>query len=233
MTRDYENAKLALIRAGEKLFARQGIEAVSLRQIAIEAGNGNTNAVQYHFETRFGLVQAIFELRVFEMEHQRRGMLQAAEAAGLLSDARSLVDMIMLPILGLADEDGRHPYASFLSQYLTRYRLLGVHVTDRPHPNSEAISEIYRLLRERIFYVPEVIRDRRIYVCTQMFINLLIEHDSAVRDQGDEEIWQAQIRDTLDVMAVALCAPFSHPDGGMSALARAANSLDAPPQDND
>jgi AcrR family transcriptional regulator len=211
MPRDSDGAKLALIRAGEKLFARQGIEAVSLRQIAIEAGNGNTNAVGYHFESRFGLVQAIFAQRVSEMEPKRREMLRVAEAAGLLNDTRTLVDMIMLPHLDLVDEDGTHPYASFLNHYLARYRPMGImHAFDRPYANSEALREIYRLLRERIYYIPEPLRARRMNICTHMFINLLVENDNS-SERLDEAQWQAQIRDTLDVMAVALCAPFSHP----------------------
>jgi AcrR family transcriptional regulator len=212
MAKELEGGKLALLRAGEKLFARDGIEGVSLRQIALEAGNGNTNAVGYHFESRFGLVQAIFEQRVCEMEPKRRKMLLAAEAAGLLHDARTLVDMIMLPHLDLVDEEGRHPYASFLNQYVTRYRPMGVmHAVDRQYEKSETLREIYRLLRQRISYVPEPIQGRRIYVCTQMFINLLVEKDCA-KDRIEDGVWQAQIRDTLDVMAVALCAPCSYPN---------------------
>jgi AcrR family transcriptional regulator len=211
-SRDRESGRLALIRAGERLFARDGIEAVSLRQIAVEAGNGNTNAVGYHFESRFGLVEAIFEQRVKEMEPKRRTMLEDAEAAGLLFDARTLVDMIMLPHLDLVDDDGRHPHASFLNQYLTRYRPMGVlHAIDRPNTNSQSLKRIHRLLRRRIDYVPEPIRERRIYVCTQMFYNLLVEKDNS-SVKIDEGIWQAQIRDTLDVMATALCAPCAYPN---------------------
>ncbi|WP_374410058.1 TetR/AcrR family transcriptional regulator [Novosphingobium colocasiae] len=207
-----EGGRLALIRAGERLFARDGINAVSLRQIAIEAGNGNTYAVGYHFESRLGLVQAIFEQRVMEMEPRRRQMLAEAEAAGLLQDARTLVDMIMLPHLDLVDEDGRHPHANFVNQYLTQHRPMGVlHAVDRPNTNSQSLKRIHRLLRRRIHYVPEAIRERRIHVCTQMFYNLLVEHDNATV-RIDEEVWQAQIRDTLDVMAVALCAPCAYPN---------------------
>jgi hypothetical protein len=157
------------------------------------------------------LVQAIFEQRVAEMEPRRREMLQAAEGAGLLNDARTLVDMIMLPHLDLVDDDGQHPYASFLNQYLARYRPMGImHSADRPYAHSEALREIYRLLRQRVYYIPEPVRERRINICTHMFINLLVENDNASERVG-EALWQAQVRDTLDVMAVAICAPFSQP----------------------
>ncbi len=38
-----------IIRAAERLFAAQGIDGVSLREINRSAGQSNTGAVQHHF----------------------------------------------------------------------------------------------------------------------------------------------------------------------------------------
>jgi AcrR family transcriptional regulator len=45
-----------LITAAEELFAANGIEAVSLREIVRASGARNTAALQYHFGDRAGLV---------------------------------------------------------------------------------------------------------------------------------------------------------------------------------
>ena len=50
-----------LISTARQLFAEQGIEAVSLREVARAAGHRNTNAVQYHFGDRDALVTAVVE----------------------------------------------------------------------------------------------------------------------------------------------------------------------------
>lgn len=59
---EFDETKIRLILVGEALFAERSIESVSLREIAVGAGNRNNNAVQYHFGDKDGLVQAIFGL---------------------------------------------------------------------------------------------------------------------------------------------------------------------------
>ena len=43
------------------MFAKEGVEAVTLRSINAEAGSGNTGAVHYYFRNKDGLVQAIID----------------------------------------------------------------------------------------------------------------------------------------------------------------------------
>lgn len=50
-----------LIDSARHLFAEQGIDAVSLREVARAAGHRNTNAVQYHFGDRGALLTAVVE----------------------------------------------------------------------------------------------------------------------------------------------------------------------------
>ncbi len=60
--------------AARQLFAEQGIDAVSLREVARVAGHRNTNAVQYHFGDREALLTAVVE--PFELQvGARRGAL--------------------------------------------------------------------------------------------------------------------------------------------------------------
>ncbi|WP_371481843.1 TetR/AcrR family transcriptional regulator [Kitasatospora sp. NBC_00315] len=48
-----------LLRAAEQLFATRGVEAALTRDITRLAGQGNPSAVQYHFGSREGLLDAI------------------------------------------------------------------------------------------------------------------------------------------------------------------------------
>ncbi|MBC79212.1 MAG: hypothetical protein CMQ33_00025 [Gammaproteobacteria bacterium] len=43
------------------MFAKEGVEAVTLRSINTEAGSSNTGAVHYYFRNKDGLVQAIID----------------------------------------------------------------------------------------------------------------------------------------------------------------------------
>ena len=82
------------IRAAQKLYAEKSIDAVSLNQVTSAAGQKNRNALQYHFGSREGLIQAILdshagsvaELRNVYIQESQLDQLAPAEAA-----ARALV----------------------------------------------------------------------------------------------------------------------------------------------
>ncbi|MGW8763770.1 TetR/AcrR family transcriptional regulator [Streptomyces sp. NPDC055815] len=48
-----------LIRAAEELFAAQGVDGAQLRDVVALAGQANPSAVQYHFGSRAGLLDAV------------------------------------------------------------------------------------------------------------------------------------------------------------------------------
>lgn len=52
-----------LIRAGEEVFAAQGVHGAQLRDIVRLAGQSNPSAVQYHFGSRAGLLDAVMAER--------------------------------------------------------------------------------------------------------------------------------------------------------------------------
>lgn len=52
-----------LIRAGEELFAAHGVDGAQLRDIVRLAGQSNPSAVQYHFGSRGGLLDAVMAER--------------------------------------------------------------------------------------------------------------------------------------------------------------------------
>ncbi|MFE0138227.1 TetR/AcrR family transcriptional regulator [Streptomyces sp. NPDC059037] len=68
-----------LIRAGEEVFAAQGVDSAQLRDIVRIAGQSNPSAVQYHFGSRAGLLDAVMAARqtrteqVLEAELARLG----------------------------------------------------------------------------------------------------------------------------------------------------------------
>ncbi|MGW7081120.1 TetR family transcriptional regulator [Streptomyces sp. NPDC054866] len=84
-----------LIRAGEEVFAAQGVHGAQLRDIVRLAGQSNPSAVQYHFGSRAGLLDAVMAERqsrtekvlTAELEHTPdapdglRGLLTALVAA--------------------------------------------------------------------------------------------------------------------------------------------------------
>ena len=89
-----DDTKERLLDAAEEVFAREGYRAASLRAITTRAAV-NLAAVNYHFGSKRGLVEAVFARRLQPMNQSRvRGLAAvrtAARAAGRLPDPRALV----------------------------------------------------------------------------------------------------------------------------------------------
>jgi AcrR family transcriptional regulator len=199
------DAKTLLLLAGERLFARSGLDGASLREIAAEAGQRNHHAVQYHFGCRQGLIRAIFEFRMGQMEERRAAMLAEAQSQGRLDDIHTLMGIVFLPQLDLPGQQVNHSYATFLCQYLLRNE--GNAFGDFGTPSPPHLSRTFDVLRQRLTFLPERIAQRRLVTACFMFLNMLstYSHDRA-RADGDESFDDA-VADTLNQIVAATCAP--------------------------
>ena len=72
------STKDRILNAAERLFARDGIEATSLRVITAEAGV-NLAAVNYHFQSKDALVRAVMARRIVPVNQRRLELLEACE----------------------------------------------------------------------------------------------------------------------------------------------------------
>lgn len=199
------DGKTKMILVAEALFAEGGINGVSMRKIAAQAGQGNHFAVQYNFGSRDGLVEAIFDYRMEQMEPVRERMLAAAEARGRLDDARTLLDMVYLPQLELPDGEGHHSYAGFLSQYLMRsrsHRFGDFGGGSHPH-----LARVFDLLRKRLSYLPEDVAQRRLVTASFMFLAILARYETFEHSAPGEESFEAALDDTIDQIVSCVCAP--------------------------
>src|SRR5271166_1991773 len=91
-----------ILDAAERLFARDGIEATSLRTITAEAG-ANLAAVNYHFQSKDALVKSVVARRVCPVNERRLALLDACEAAagdGPLP-VEQVLDAFLRPVMEL------------------------------------------------------------------------------------------------------------------------------------
>lgn len=207
-TRHTQATRIALLRVAERLFGQHGIEGVSLRQIAQEAGHANPNVVKYHFETKGNLLHTLMLWRVSLMEPRRAAMLQQAETEGRLHDVDTLLRIVYLPHLDLADEDGQHPYAHFMSQYQVQMRPMGItHPYDQPEDPIPALRQTLELIEHRLFFLPIDIAQMRNRSCSIMFLQNLTFYDSSVRAGTAMPPLLDWLEDVLAMMCGAMLAP--------------------------
>src|SRR5271165_6179690 len=94
------NTKERILDAAERLFAHHGVEATSLRAITREAGV-NLAAVNYHFQSKDALVQAVISRRMDPITERRLAMLDAceAEAGNRPAPLEKILEAFLLPVL--------------------------------------------------------------------------------------------------------------------------------------
>ncbi|MFW6868905.1 TetR family transcriptional regulator [Nocardioides sp. CPCC 206347] len=107
-------ARDLLLAAAERLIGERGLE-VSLREIAVAAGQRNNSAVHYHFGTRDALVEAVVELRQQALEQERLERLVQLDADGG-TDLHSLVEVLVAPAFHTPYAMGATHYARFLEK---------------------------------------------------------------------------------------------------------------------
>ncbi|MET0545521.1 MAG: TetR family transcriptional regulator [Caulobacterales bacterium] len=209
-TGSFSKAKLKIILAAEKLFASTSIESASLREIALEAGQKNHYAVQYHFGSRDGLVRAVFAHRMFQMEGRREMMLAAAERDDKLHQMRTLLEMLYVPQLELQRAEGNKSYASFLCQYLLRQRSTTFGDFDIPPPPN--LARIFDLLKGCVGHLPDGVAQRRLVSGSLVFLNILAtyvdEHGEGTDVAGGETFEQA-LEDSLALIETTLAMPLT------------------------
>lgn len=133
------NTRDRIIQAAEQLFAKHGIEGVSLREINRTAGQLNTGAVQYHFDDRDGLVRAIIEKHNRDCEPRRHALLDSYEATGS-DDLRALAAAYVFPLAAkLDDPDGGREFLRIAAEYYIRPATF-----DQLVPDKDPTSSLHR-----------------------------------------------------------------------------------------
>jgi AcrR family transcriptional regulator len=89
------DTKLRILDAAEKLFGLNGFDATSLRDITAEA-QVNLAAVNYHFQSKDSLIDAVIARRIEPVNRRRLEMLEAAGGRPTLEE---ILAAFLVPVL--------------------------------------------------------------------------------------------------------------------------------------
>lgn len=194
------SARERIIVAAERLIAEHGVD-VPLRDIASAAGQRNNSAVQYHFGSRDGLIDAVAEYRIADLEQHRLLLLAESEA----QDVRSLVSALVVPMLTVPYEHGATHYARFLEQVRTHPALAADTNLDRA--GRAAVRLIIVRLDRALADLPAGVRRRRLRVLPTVLFALLADRERARGDQPRADPDSAS--ELVDLIVGLLTAPVS------------------------
>jgi AcrR family transcriptional regulator len=125
------DTRLALMRAAEQLFAQHGVDRVSLREIAIAAGQRNVSAATYHFGSKRELIEAILERHTLPIQDGWDPVL----ANGQPPNLQQLIQLLVKPLVDKMDDpDGGRCYLELCAELVASrsFPLMGMRVAATP-----------------------------------------------------------------------------------------------------
>jgi AcrR family transcriptional regulator len=208
------STKELLIWAGERLFGERGIDGASLREITAEAGQSNSNVVQYHFGDKGGLIRAILADRVARIEHIRSMQLAILDDRER-PDPKTILKILWVPLMSIRDRDGGHPFCRFMLQYLLHARLTDHPLTaiysfpfgrDDGETDMPGGRRAAQLFFSAFADLPRELVLKRLTALVTMFLASVVEYDNAQR-QENSVAEPYEIDFILDMAVAALGAP--------------------------
>ncbi len=167
----------ALLLAGERLIAENGIDAVSLRQINTAAGQRNSSAAHYHFGSKQALVRAIFDYRMERVNRNRQSKLATVrEQSDGRPKPRQLVETLVYPVTEeINNSEGGSYYIRFLAQAIGHPQT----ETNNYSENllADAASSAFKHLQQAVPEIPKLILGQRFGLMWEMIIHSLADRE--------------------------------------------------------
>jgi AcrR family transcriptional regulator len=199
MARDATVTRARLIRAGERRFARDGVNGARLADVVRDAGQSNDSAVGYHFGSREGLLQAIAERHIAAMELRR---VVPDEDATL----RDVIAAIVEPTAALLNSEDGRDFLRIMEQ-LADWSGLGTGKPNRLLAGTVLGAQLRRLQQLLVREVgPVVARERAALLVT--FLTGALAERARSREAGRRQRLSHQkfVRHLVDVLSGALSA---------------------------
>jgi AcrR family transcriptional regulator len=181
-----------------------GIDGVSLRQVAAEAGSANNSAVHYHFGSKDALIAAIFEHRLPQIVRERR-LLATRDAP---HDLRSRLEAHYLPVLTLAEATDNY-YVSFVEQLQRAERASGRQLIPLPEDGQRSNEEFRADLDGLLGHIQQPLRIMRILDAQALCLHAAADREQTVARAGDIPPFELFVSSLLDGITGFLAAPAS------------------------
>jgi AcrR family transcriptional regulator len=206
--RDATETRARLLRSAERLFARHGVYQVTVREITAAAGQRNVSALNYHFGSREGMLDAILT-RYGDPTDVARG--QWLEAMGREAPSRDLMAALVVPYAAhLRNPEGRD-YLRIVAQMSA-----GFNTWREPNPGTGPyLREIFDILEARSTALSVELRRERVVEVIMLMTIAMAERARAVESgrslELDEPTFEANLTDVLvGVLEAPLRGPLRH-----------------------
>lgn len=162
-----------LQRAAERLFARDGIHRVTLREINQLAGQRNRSALHYHFGSRDGLVIAILQSHQKAMDEVLIPALDELEARPELPTVHEIVETTLRPLGARLESESGRDFVRILPQVLDT---VSANLrAGMPPPASDQPARSLRLVDRNLEHLRPELRRERLVAYVLLMTSLMAE----------------------------------------------------------
>jgi AcrR family transcriptional regulator len=193
-----------LILTAERLFAEQGINAVSLREIAIAADQRNNAAIEYHFGSRENLLAAIYAYRAETVNLRCLELIRDITSEGRLDDVSALLRSLLAPHIENLHDPSNH-FVRFLARALTEEARLNIVASNPIKPQLDAVMMIRSHIRRCLPGLSDERFEARISTVINWAVHKLAEFSRDSADAGADRI-EDMVDDLVEMVEAALRA---------------------------
>jgi AcrR family transcriptional regulator len=221
-----EETRNQIKAAAQMLFARHGVDAVTVQEIVDAAGQRNNAALHYHFGSKEELIRQIVVDGAAVLDKRRREMLDAIEARGGPKSIREVMLVLMLPVIELAGDERWRGYIRFTSN-LQASNPKALRAALNNQWNSGYIACFNHL--KQMLPLPPAIIEQRLSMFAIYANSILSAHEAALesRNTRTSRLWGRPftIENMIDTLEAAVtCAPSKSTLAGLRAAKTSAAS---------
>jgi AcrR family transcriptional regulator len=204
-----EETRNQIKAAAQMLFARHGVDAVTVQEIVDAAGQRNNAALHYHFGSKEELIRQMVVDGAAVLDKRRREMLDAIEARGGPKSIREVMLVLMLPVIELAGDERWRGYIRFTSN-LQASNPKALRAALNNQWNSGYIACFNHL--KQMLPLPSAIIEQRLSMFAIYANSILSAHEAALesRNTRTSRLWSQPftIENMIDTLEAAVtCAP--------------------------
>ena len=181
-----KDTRTKILDTAEKLFADNGVAAVSLREINAAAGV-SPSVLHYHFGGRDELIATMLERRLPALNAERSAMLGELQGAPREVTVRQLLSVTLLPLVRLIQDEGKagQRFVKVLARLHLERNAVYQALTMKYYPESRL--EVFDELMTRCPQCTPEILETRLAMAIDAMFSTLAAFDMAAR------IWQTHL----------------------------------------
>ncbi|MDI1265334.1 MAG: helix-turn-helix domain containing protein [bacterium] len=203
-----EDTRNQIKAAAQLLFARHGIDAVTVQQIVVAAGQRNNAALHYHFGSKEELIRQMVVDGATILDERRQGMLREIEARGGPVSIREIILVLVMPVIELGNDERWCGYIRFTSNLqASDPKALRAALNNRW--NAGYVACFAHL--KRMLPLPAALIEQRLSIFS-IYANAILSAREAARENrrsSKSRLWDRRftIENILDTMEASITCP--------------------------